>query len=59
MRNAKTPDIRVDFYESAPGWVTAVVTELKTGRKSQATAANEKSARSAALAKLGKPRKRT
>ena len=54
MRSAKTDQIRVDFYESAAGWVTAVVTELKTGRKAQATAGNEKSARSAALMKLGK-----
>lgn len=56
MRTAKTPEIRVDFYESAPGWVTAVVTELKTGRKAQATAGSEKAARKAAIFKLGKAR---
>lgn len=56
MRTAKNGDIRVDFYESRPNWVTAVVTELKTGRKAQATAGSEKAARSAALHKLGKSR---
>jgi hypothetical protein len=56
MRTAKNGKIRVDFYQSTADWVTAVVTELKTGRKAQATAGSEKAARSAALNKLGKSR---
>lgn len=52
MRTAKNPEIRVDFYESAANWVTAVVTELKTGRKAQATAGSERAARAAAIHKL-------
>ena len=55
MRTAKNGEIRVDFYQSAPGWVTAVVTELKTGRKAQATAGSERAARAAAIAKLASP----
>jgi len=56
MRTAKNGQIRVDFYESAANWVTAVVTELKTGRKAQATAGSEKAAHQAALHKLRKSR---
>lgn len=52
MKTAKNGDIRTDFYVSGPGWVTAVVTELKTGRKAQATAGSQKAAHSAALHKL-------
>lgn len=53
MRTAKNGEIRVDFYQNTPAWVTAVVTELKTGRKAQATAGSQRAARAAAIHKLG------
>ena len=52
MNTPKKAGIRLDFYEYAPGWVLAVATNTKTGKKAQAVAGSESAARKAALHKL-------
>lgn len=51
MRTTQNARYRVDFFDSA-GWVTVVVTELKTGLKTQATAGDATKAQSVAMEKL-------
>ena len=52
VNTPKKAGIRLDFYEYAPGWVLAVATNTKTGKKAQAVAGSESAARKAALHKL-------
>jgi len=51
MRTTQNARYRVDYFDAA-GWVTVVITELKTGLKAQATAGDETKAKSAAQEKL-------
>lgn len=51
MRTVRNSRFQIDFFDSA-GWVTVVVTELKTGFKVQATAGDAARAQSAAMEKL-------
>lgn len=54
MGSTQNSRYRVDFVQSAPGWVTAIVKDTKTGRMAQATAGDEAKAESAAKYKLRK-----
>ena len=54
VTTADNPRYRVDFVHSAPGWVTAIVKDTKTGQMAQATAGDHAKAESAAKYKLRK-----
>lgn len=55
MGSTQNSRYRVDFMQSAPGWVTAIVKDLKTGKIAQATAGDKARAESVAKFKLRKP----